>query len=147
VSAPSANIWLITGGILSAIAAVMHLAIIIGGPDWYRFFGAGEAMVKAAEAGRLMPTIVTIGIAAMLGVWAAYAFSGAGLIARLPLLRTALVLISTIYLLRALAVIPMLLRPNEQGNAFWVWSSAIVLIYGLSYAIGTWRAWAELSLR
>lgn len=144
MSSAPANIWLITGGILSVIAALMHVAIIIGGPDWYRFFGAGEAMAQAAQAGRLMPTLVTLGIAGMLAIWAAYAFSGAGLIARLPLLRSGLVLISTIYLLRALAVIPMLLRPTEQGNAFWLWSSAIVLIYGLCYAIGTWRAWADL---
>lgn len=144
MSAPATNIWLITGGGLSAIAARVHLDIIIGGPDWYRFFGAGEAMAQAAEQGRLMPTLVTLGIAAMLTIWAAYAFSGAGLIPRLPLLRTALVVISSIYLLRALAVIPLLLTPTEQSATFWLWSSAIVLIYGLAYAIGTWRAWPEL---
>lgn len=144
MSAQSGNIWLITGGVLSVFAAAMHLGIIIGGPDWYRFFGAGEVMAQAAEQGRLIPALITLGIAAILMVWAAYAFSGAGLIARLPLLRSGLVLISTIYLLRALAVIPMLLRPTEQGNAFWLWSSAILLIYGLCYAIGTWRAWADL---
>ncbi len=144
MSAPATNIWLITGGGLSAIAARVHLDIIIGGPDWYRFFGAGEAMAQAAEQGRLMPTLVTLGIAAMLAIWAAYAFSGAGLIPRLPLLRTALVIISGIFLLRALAVIPLLLTPTEQSATFWLWSSAIVLIYGLAYAIGTWRAWPEL---
>lgn len=122
----------------------MHIAIIIGGPDWYRFFGAGEAMAQAAEQGRLMPTLVTLGIAAMLTVWAAYAFSGAGLIPRLPLLRTALVIISGIFLLRALAVVPALLTSTEQSTTFWLWSSGIVLIYGLTYAVGTWRAWPEL---
>jgi hypothetical protein len=60
------------------------------------------------------------------------------------LLRTALVIISTLYLLRALAVVPALLTPTERGPTFWLWSSAIVLIYGLAYAIGTWRAWPEL---
>jgi hypothetical protein len=144
VSAPATNIWLITGGGLSAIAARVHLDIIIGGPDWYRFFGAGEAMAQAAEQGRLMPALVTLGIATMLTIWAAYAFSGAGLIPRLPLLRTALVIISGVFLLRALAVVPALLTPTEQSPAFWLWSSAIVLIYGLAYAIGTWRAWPEL---
>lgn len=138
------NYWLISGGLLSAIAALMHIAIIIGGPDWYRFFGAGEAMAQAAEQGRLMPTLVTLGIAAMLTVWAAYAFSGAGLIPRLPLLRTALVIISGIFLLRALAVVPALLTSTEQSTTFWLWSSGIVLIYGLTYAVGTWRAWPEL---
>ncbi len=138
------NYWLISGGILSAIAALMHIAIIIGGPDWYRFFGAGEGMARAAEQGRLMPTLITIGIAAMLAIWAAYAFSGAGLIPRLPLLRAALVIISSIFLLRALVVVPALMSSTEQSTAFWLWSSAIVLIYGLAYAVGTWRAWPEL---
>lgn len=138
------NYWLIAGGVLSAIATLMHIAIIIGGPGWYRFFGAGEAMARAAEQGRLMPTLVTLGIAAMLTVWAAYAFSGAGLIPRLPLLRPALVIISGIFLLRALAVVPFLLTPTEQSPTFWLWSSAIVLIYGLAYAIGTRQAWPHL---
>lgn len=145
MSAPATNFWLITGGVLSAIAALMHIAIIIGGPDWYRFFGAGEAMAQAAEQGRLMPTLVTLGIAAMLTIWAAYAFSGAGLIVRLPLLRAALMIISAVFLLRALAVVPLLLTSTEQSSAFWLWSSAIVLIYGLAYAIGTWQAWPALS--
>jgi hypothetical protein len=144
VSQSPLNYWLISGGILSAIAALLHIAIIIGGPDWYRFFGAGEGMARAAAQGRMMPTLITLGIATMLAIWAAYAFSGAGLIVRLPLLRTALVVISTIYLLRALAVVPALLTPTEQSPAFWLWSSGIVLIYGLAYAIGTWRAWPEL---
>lgn len=144
MNAPSVNSWLITGGILSAIAAAMHVGIIIGGPDWYRFFGAGEAMAQAAEKGRPMPALITLGIATMLAIWAIYAFSGAGVIPRLPLLRTGLVVISAIYLLRALAVVPLLLIPTQQSPAFWLWSSAIVLIYGLSYAIGTWRAWPEL---
>jgi hypothetical protein len=144
VSQSPLNYWLISGGMLSAIAALMHIAIIIGGPDWYRFFGAGEGMARAAAQGRMMPTLITLGIATMLAIWAAYAFSGAGLIVRLPLLRTALVIISSIYLLRALAVVPFLLTPTEQSPAFWLWSSAIVFIYGLAYAIGTWRAWPEL---
>lgn len=144
MNAPATNFWLIIGGILSAIAALMHIAIIIGGPDWYRFFGAGERMARAAEQGRLMPTLITLGISAMLTIWAAYAFSGAGLIPRLPILRIALVIISGIYLLRALAVVPALLTPTEQSPAFWLVSSAIVLIYGLAYAIGTWRAWPHL---
>jgi hypothetical protein len=137
--------WLIVGGVLSAIAALAHLAVIAGGPDWYRFFGAGEGMAQAAERGELRPVLITIGIAAMLFVWAAYAFSGAGLIGRLPLLRTGLVAISAVYLLRGLAPVAILLfRPGLMSPFAW-WSSAIVLVYGLAYAIGTWGAWPRLS--
>jgi hypothetical protein len=137
--------WLVAGGALSALAALLHLAIIIGGPAWYRFFGAGEGMARAAERGYARPAIFAIGIAAILFVWAAYALSGAGVIRRLPLVRTALVAISAIYLARALAPLPILLLWPQRMDAFLLWSSAIVLVYGLAYAIGTWAAWPRLS--
>lgn len=139
------NPWLVAGGVLSALAAILHLAVIAGGPDWYRFFGAGEEMARMAERGLLRPTLYTLGIASILGIWSAYAFAGAGLLPRLPLIRTALVAISAVYLLRGLAPIPLaLLRPELLGP-FALWSSLIVSVYGVCYAIGTWRAWPALS--
>ena len=144
------NPWLIAGGVLSLIAAVLHLAVIAGGADWYRAFGAGEEMAMGAAAGSLVPPLVTAAIAIILAVWAAYAFAGAGLIRRPPLLRTGLVLISAIYLLRGLVLVPILiLSPQARAaiSSFDLWSSAIVLIYGLAYALGTWLAWPYLSQR
>src|SRR3546814_9831228 len=61
---------------LSVAAALLHIACIFGGPDWYRFFGAGEGMARAAARGDLRPTLITLAIGAILLVWAAYAFSG-----------------------------------------------------------------------
>jgi hypothetical protein len=141
------NNWLIAGGWLSAAASVLHLAVIAGGPDWYRFVGAGEEMAQAAERGSLMPTAVTLAIAAGLAVWALYAFSGAGLVRRLPLLRTALVAIAAVYLLRGLALVPLLALRPQLVDTFAVVSSLIVLAYGLAYAIGTWKAWPRLAPR
>lgn len=133
------------GGWLSLIAAALHLACIIGGPDWYRFFGAGEGMARAAEQGSWTPALVTMGIAVVLMIWAAYAFSGAGWLPRLPLLRTGLFVISAIYLLRALVFVPLHMWRPQHSDSFAIWSSAIVLVYGLAYAIGTARAWPALS--
>ena len=121
--------------------------MIWGGPDWYRFFGAGERMARAAERGALMPTLITLGIAGVLSVWAAYAFAGAGLLPRLPLMRLALVLISAIYLLRG-SVLFLALAVNWGGvTPFTIWSSLIVLVYGVAYAVGTWKAWPMLGRR
>ena len=75
-----ANKLLLFGGLLSAIAALLHIAIIIGGPQWYRFFGAGEELALMAEKGSWYPAVLTFGIAVVLLLWALYAFSGAGLI-------------------------------------------------------------------
>ena len=140
--------WLAIGGSLSLAAALTHLACIVGGADWYRFFGAPEGIARAAERGALTPHLITLGIASLLAIWAAYAFSGAGLIGRLPLLKTALILITAVYLLRGLIVVqPSLMGRPDLSSAFMLWSSLIVLAYGLTYALGTWRAWPHLSQR
>jgi len=139
------NPWLIAGGILSLAASLLHIGIILGGPGWYRFFGAGEYMARAAERGSAEPAIVAAAIASVLAIWALYAFSGAGFIRRLPLLRTGLVIIASIYLLRAAAALPIFAFRPAAANAFLAWSSLIVLVYGLCYAVGTWIAWPGLS--
>lgn len=141
------NRWLVAGGTMSGAAAALHIGVILGGPDWYRFFGAGEEMARMAERGSDRPAMITAFIAAMLAVWAAYAFSGAGLIRRLPLLRTALVLISAVYLLRGLVLLPLLALRPQLVDSFAVWSSLIVLGYGIVHGIGTIRAWPDLAKR
>lgn len=144
VSNPGSG-WLIAAATLSAAAALLHLGAIAGGPDWYRFFGAGEGMARAAARGDLRPTLITLGIATVLAVWAAYAASGAGVIPRLPLLRTGLVVITAIYLLRALAFVPLHLWRPQHSDAFAIWSSGIVLVYGVVHLIGVARAWRSLA--
>lgn len=129
---------------MSAAAAFAHLAVIFGGPNWYRFFGAGERMARAAERGELSAPLMTLAIVAVLLVWSAYAFSGAGLIPRLPLLRLGLLTITAIYLVRSLWLIPGLpLFGRSEGFA--LVSSAIVLAIGVTHAIGIWTAWRSLS--
>ncbi len=143
------NPWLFTGVCLSLAAAVLHLAIIVGGPDWYRFFGAGEEMARGAELGSYFPALVTFFIVILLAIASAYAFAGAGLVRRLPLMRTALVVVSATYLARAFALIPALVLYPSAARAiagpFEVWSSLVVLIYGIAYAVGTWKSWPMLS--
>lgn len=138
------KIWLIAAGLLSSAASLLHFATIIGGPSWYRFFGAGEEMAQAAERGSVMPGLVTAAIATILAIWALYAFSAAGLVRRLPLIRTALVLITGVYLLRSLALIPLLALKPQLVDTFAIVSSLVVLCYGVAYAVGTWLAWPSL---
>lgn len=135
--------WLLSGGLLTGVASMLHVAIIVGGPDWYRFFGAGERMARLAALGSPYPALITAGIAAVLGVWALYALSGAGVIRRLPLLRLALVLISAIYLVRGALGVPAVLLVDDpymrelRGRlVFMVVSSAICIYLGICYAIG-----------
>jgi hypothetical protein len=128
---------LIIGGTLTAAASAAHLACIIIGARAYRFMGAGERMARAAEAGKIMPTLVTLAIAAVLLIWAAYAFSGAGVIMRLPLTELVLPAVCAVYLARAVGFPLLKRRLPENSTAFWMWSSGICLVLGLLYGFGS----------
>ncbi|MCT8986787.1 hypothetical protein [Shewanella phaeophyticola] len=140
------NSLLVIAGCLSLFAALLHISCIFGGSDWYLFFGAGENMAQMAAAGDTYPTIVTLIIAAVLCVWGLYAFSGAGLIVKLPLLKTCLVLITAVYLIRGMAglIVPFFTSApeNHQNSiAFWLVSSIVCCIYGIYYLLGTRQLW------
>lgn len=135
---------LILGASLSAAAAVAHLACIAIGPSAYRFMGAGERMARAAEANRLRPKLITAAIAAILLLWSAYALSGAGVIAALPMTRFVLASVSAVYLGRAVAS-PFLKHVfPENSTTFWWISSSICGVMGLLHAYGTLSLWARL---
>ena len=136
--------WLIAGGFLSAVAALMHLAIIAGGPAWYRWFHAGEAIARMAERGEAQAWLVTLSIAAVLAVFAAYAFAAADVLPRLPLMRLALLGITAIYLLRGLALVLLLVWRPQLVDSFILWSSFVVRVYGIVHAVGTWLVWPRL---
>jgi len=140
----SYNSWLVLAAALSGVAALLHVAIVFGGAPWYRFFGAGEAMASAAESGRAYPAIVTLGIALVLGLWAAYALSGAGLLSPLPSLKWCLAGITAVYLLRGLGIFPLYLFAREQATPFMVWSSIICIGYGVVHLVGTMQVWSQL---
>ena len=136
--------WLIAGGILSAIASLLHLAIIAGGPAWYRWFHAGEDMARMAERGEARAWLITLGIAAALAVFAAFALAAADIIPRLPLMRLALLGITAVYLLRGLALLPLLVWKPHLVDSFMLWSSLVVLVFGTVHAVGTWLVWPRL---
>jgi hypothetical protein len=117
--------------------------MIIGGADWYRFFGAGERMARLAARGSAYPALVTAVIAATLAVWAWYALAGVGVLRRPPLLRPALRAVALIYFARGLLGIPLVLlveHPylNELAKrmTFMVVTSAICIFLGVCYAAG-----------
>lgn len=135
---------LVIGGALSAAAAMAHLACILLGAPAYRFMGAGEKMARAVEARKLRPALITLAIAAVLFIWAAYALAGAGVVGRLPLLKLALPVICAVYLARAVAF--PLLKPAfpENSQTFWLVSSGICLVIGLVHVYGVVSLWPTL---
>ncbi|MBQ4863043.1 hypothetical protein J8L98_15260 [Pseudoalteromonas sp. MMG013] len=138
------NMFLIAAGTLSAIAALLHLGCIYFGATWYRFFGAGEQMALLSEQGSIQPTLITSGIVFVLSTWSLYAFSAAGVIFKLPLIRLALILITMVYLARGVAGFFFITSPMGRSPEFWIWSSIICLFFGVVHLIGLKRQWASL---
>lgn len=136
------NYSMFVAGVLSALAAVTHILIIIGGASWYRFFGAGEEIAKMAEQGMIYPSIITAFIALVLTVWALYGFSAAGLLRPLPLMKFCLVAISSVYLIRAVIGLGYYFYTND-GNLFMLISSLICMGFALTYILGTVQIWPK----
>ncbi|MEA2558965.1 MAG: hypothetical protein QOH06_469 [Acidobacteriota bacterium] len=109
-------------------------------------------MAQFAARGSTYPTVITASIAVVLGTWALYALSGAGVIRRLPFLRLALVLIAAIYLIRGILGVPVVLfmedpyaKELRAKMTFMVLSSAICVCLGLCYAVGAALVWRRSS--
>lgn len=139
------RIWLLCAAWMSVAASLLHIACIFGGPDWYRFFGAGEAIAQSAENGSWQPAFMTTIIAAIIMGWAIYAFSAAGYLPHVPLLRTGLILITIVLLLRSAAFFIDDLWLPEHSQTFITISSAITFIMGITFAIGLYSNWNALS--
>lgn len=139
--------WLILGGVLSVAIAILHIAIIFSGAPAYRYFGAGEKMAQMASSGSVLPALVTFSIAIIFAIWGLYAFSGAGLIRRLPLLPVGLMVIASIYTLRGIGIVPQIVwmvnSPKSVPPQDLIFSLASLLV-GIVYFVGTISTWRAL---
>ena len=140
---PKANIFLILGGIGSALVAILHVFIIYFGASAYRFFGAGEEMAIMRENGSLIPDLITAFIVIVFIGFSIYAFTAAKRLNRhLPFLKFGLIAIASIYLIRGLALPFLLIFTPEKIAPLILWSSLISLSFGLCYAIG-YKLWIK----
>ncbi|MFZ6731101.1 hypothetical protein ACO0LG_04170 [Undibacterium sp. Ji42W] len=139
------NPYLFGSGIVLVLGALLHLVTIVGGPDWYAYIGAPDGIVAMARAGKRYPVLACIIIASILFVCAAFAFSGAGLIWRLPFRRKVLALIACGFIVRGVSFIPFAIWKPEalasvtnirSVNALLLITSAICLFTGLGIALG-----------
>lgn len=138
--------YLTTAGALNFLASVTHIAIIFGGAQWYRFFGAGEAMARMAEHGSLQPTLMTLCVSLVFAIWGAFAWSAAGVLPEFPLSKAVLILVTLVYLIRGtLGLIAPFVSSHPQitdnSLLFWVWSSAICLLIGFVHLKGIINKW------
>ncbi|MEC4021084.1 hypothetical protein [Streptomyces sp. H27-D2] len=131
---------LIAAGSLSLAAGALHAALPFYGGAGFRYFGAGERLAHLAEQHSPIPTVTALGIAALLTLAAAYAWSAAGLLRPLPKLAPVLLTLTAVYLLRGLALLPELpliafspttLPPRELAFSAFALTTGLLHLAGL----------------
>lgn len=137
--------WLHLSGWGALAGALIHVAAIAGGPSWFHFFRAPPQVVESARAGTWLAPVSALAIAAAMALCAAYAFSAAGRLPRLPLMRTALAAIAAICLLRAAGTIPIYLYWPQLIDTFEIVAAIIWGAIGLGFAAG-FRQWRRPAL-
>jgi len=134
--APAAkhNYLLLAGGYFSLGFAAFQLSAIGWPARAVRYFG-GPAEMRIATPVRY--AALCLAIAATVAVFGLYALSGAGKVRPLPLLRTALLFVSGVYLLRGLLIIPQMpIVLKHPSLVRFVVFSAISLSVGLVHLGG-----------
>lgn len=126
--------FLVTGGLIAAATAIWHLLCIIGGPSWYAFARAPKVIVDSAMQGTFIAPLGAIVIASLMFTRTAYAFSGAGLIRKIPLLVPVLITISFICFVRALIVVPYLI--SSKLDVWELVASGGWLFVGICFSMG-----------
>ena len=118
---------LILAGFISGLAAAWHLMMIVGGPTWYEFARAPHYIVTSARNDTLTAPLSAILISVLMFTCSAYAFSGAGLIKKVPLVSLALPVISLICLTRAIYISPLFFPMSRLDT----WNQVASSVWGL----------------
>jgi hypothetical protein len=141
-----ARILLKLAGACTLILAVFQ-AVISFSPSWSLYFGAPKEL--AAKSELLLGT--GLGVAVVLVACGVYALAGAGVLRSLPLQKWVLFGAGSIFVLRGLMVVPVLLitwglvHSADGVPPTGLASSLTSLIVGLLYLGGAWLGRAELT--
>ena len=137
------KLWLMIAAGLSFFMAVCQTVISLS-PAAAAYFQAPPPLLE----NRLRLFLVGEGAALILVIFGLYAFSGAGSIRRLPLLRLGLIGISSLYLLRGLfftlTVLTILGILEGEILLQGVISDLVFLVAGIAYTVGTVLNWKEM---
>ena len=128
------NYPLLAGGYFSLAFAVLQVSGIWWSASAIRYLG-GPAKLSIDRP--ITYAVLCLVVAAGVALFGLYALSGAGKIRRLPLLRTGLITVTSIYLLRGLLAIPQIpVVLKHPGLMRFLVFSVISLVVGALYLAG-----------
>jgi hypothetical protein len=127
---------LISAGVIACASSIWHLLCIFGGPHWFAFARAPQQIIDSSQQGTLLAPIGKVIVAILMFACTVFAFSAAGLIRKVPLLKSALITISILCVLRGLMAIPTFI--NSTGLDHWQIIASTVWFYvGICFVAGS----------
>ena len=133
------NIYLQIGGLFLLAFSIFQVCGVFLPPSIIIYFGGP---VKLQAENPTLFALLCVFLAAIIAVIGLYDLSGAGKFRRLPLLRTVLVVVATVFILRGLFIIPILkiMFAHPESNVFrFLVFSMIALGVGLIHLVGVIR--------
>ncbi len=137
---------LLTGASIFLFGAGIHWSAPLLGPDWYAFLEAPASVVASARQDTPLATVGVGVIGGLMFACALYGLAARSRTFRPPLLRTALVAISLVCLLRGLILIPLVLvYPGRfKTEGFDIVASVVWFLAGATYLMGLIGSWRRL---
>lgn len=136
-----AKLYFLIATAISFFGALIHWVAPFVGVDWYRFLTSPQWVVESAKAHTWQAPVGAAVVGTLMFMCGLYACSGAGLIKRIPLLRTALCFIALLCIVRGALIFLFLVKIPERLTAFDITASFVWLIAGICFALGTVLRW------
>lgn len=131
------GVFLLIGvALLALFTALSHISCIVLGPGCYRAQMAPEWLIELSKSAPWLAAFATTLVSILFAATAIYCLSGAGVIRKLPLSKPAIMIISTICIVRGLATIPLSISFPESISTFSILSGMLWFLAGLSCVSG-----------
>jgi len=147
MSSHNISVLLVVAALTSILTAVSQLLMILGGARAFEHMGAGKVLSEMAAAGSTTPAMIFSVLALLLFIAACYALSGAGVLRKLPALRSVLILIGLLYCARGSYLVYAMVDHPQILTPYLYISSVFYFIAGLLHLIGTALAWEDIYYR
>jgi hypothetical protein len=134
-----------SAGFISLILALFQVVISFS-PAWSLYFGAPPELTENPPLLIISGLIVSI----IFIIFGLYGLSGSGDVKPLPFLRSGLIIVGSIYLLRGMLIVLQVLiildlvHIDEEITPQLVLSSLVSLLIGIIYVTGTIKNWQGL---
>lgn len=126
---------LIIAGVIAAGTGIWHWLCIFGGLSWYANAHAPRDILESVKQGTLYAPVTTVIIGGLFVMCTLFAFSGAGIIRKVPLLKSALITIALICLVRGGIGIVYLVK-SQKLDQWELIASPVWFFCGVCFLLG-----------